>query len=281
VPLTSIYNNAGSISAQAARGEKGGEERDRLLKQATTFLSRAVESNPDDHHVRFNYAYSLFIAGRHAEAADQLREVIKKNPRDGEALFLFSKSLERTNQAEPAAANDNEARKHFANYARAQVEWQKTQTVSTVAPRLRQEFNRFDYIAELRARNERERELVKGANTQDLLAKARDLYAAGRDDEALPELRRVVMIEPMNAEAYLLTGRIYMRRGELDAAINQLKTSIFWDSKLIDAHILLGRIFLERGDRTMAMTYARSAMQIDPNNQEAIALQRQVELGSR
>ena len=48
---------------------------------------------------------------------------------------------------------------------------------------------------------------------------------------------------------------------------------------MIDAHILLGRIFLERGDRGEATKYALSAMTIDPNNQEAIALQRQVTMG--
>ena len=57
------------------------------------------------------------------------------------------------------------------------------------------------------------------------------------------------MIEPTNAEAYLLSGRINLRRSDQEAAIAALKTAIFWDPKLIDAHILLGRIFLERGDR--------------------------------
>jgi tetratricopeptide (TPR) repeat protein len=112
-----------------------------------------------------------------------------------------------------------------------------------------------------------------------MLAKARELYDAGHDDEALMHLRDVVRTEPMNAGAYLLTGRIYQRRGELAAAINQLKTSIFWDKNLIDAHILLGRIFLERGDRAQALAYSQSAMQIDPNNQEAVALQRQLQVG--
>jgi tetratricopeptide (TPR) repeat protein len=118
-----------------------------------------------------------------------------------------------------------------------------------------------------------------GSATEDLLAKARDLYQAGRDDEALPELHRVVMLEPTNAEAYLLSGRINQRRGDQEAAIAALKTAIFWDPKLIDAHILLGRIFLERGDRGEATKYATSAMTIDSNNQEAIALQRQVTMG--
>ncbi|MGH9900366.1 MAG: tetratricopeptide repeat protein [Pyrinomonadaceae bacterium] len=275
MPLTGVYNNAGAISTQAARGEKAGEERERLLKQALTFLGRAAESAPDDPTVRFNYGYAQQLTGRHAEAAEQLSPVVKNNPRDGEALFLLAKSLENAGQAEAAAANDNEARKWLPSYAKMQTEWQRAQATN-IPLRLRERFNRGDYVAELRERDERVKADTSGTSAQELLAKGRELYAAGRDDEALPELRRVFLIEPMNAEAHLLIGRINHRRGDLDAAISALKTAIFWDAKLIDAHILLGRIFLERGDRTMAISYARNAMQIDPNNQEAIALQRQV-----
>jgi tetratricopeptide (TPR) repeat protein len=79
-----------------------------------------------------------------------------------------------------------------------------------------------------------------------------------------------------------MLGRIYQRRGDLQRAVASLKTALFWsEQKLIDAHILLGRIFLERGDRAQALTHARDAIQLDPNNQEAIALQRQVETGAK
>lgn len=280
-PLTSIYNNAGAIASQAARNERDAAKRDNLLKQATNVLSRAAESAPEDPMVRYNYAYALMISGKFAEAADQLREVVKQNPRDPEALFLFAKALEKTGQAEAAKTNDDDARRYYLNYAKAQVEWQERQTFSLLPVRLRGDFNRADLIAALNDEEEKKKALVAGANPQDLLAKAREMYAAGRDDEALMELRDVVRIEPMNPETYLITGRIYMRRGELAAAISQLKASIFWDNdkKLVDPYILLGRIFLERGDRTQAMAYAHTAMQIDPNNQEAIALQRQVQVG--
>jgi tetratricopeptide (TPR) repeat protein len=161
-----------------------------------------------------------------------------------------------------------------------QTDWQKSQSTSNVSLRLRNTFTRDDYFSIIRdpesSNNDR-----AGGNTQDLLEKARQLYIAGRDEDALPELRRVLTIEPMSAEAYMLIGRIQLRRGDQDAAISALKTSIFWDAKLIDAHVLLGRIFLERGDRAQAMAYARSAMQIDPNNQEAVALQRQVDTGGK
>jgi tetratricopeptide (TPR) repeat protein len=280
-PLTSIYNNAGAISIKAAINEKNAPKREALLKQATNFLSRAVESASEDSAegptVRYNYAYALALLGKPQEAADQLRTVVKVNPRHAEALFLFAKMLEKTGQAEAAAANDNEARKLLANYGKAQTEWEQSRTVSQLNVHLSNTFNRVDYVASMTVTVT----ASPGTSVTGLLAKARELYMAGHDDEALMELRNALRIEPMNAEAYLLTGRIYMRRGELAPAISQLKASIFWDSehKLIDAHILLGRIFLERGDRSQATAYMQSAIQIDPNNPEAIALQRELQVG--
>ena len=280
VPLTSIYNNAGALSTQAALKEKNAQKRAALLKQATNFLSRAAESvseeSPDAQMVRYNYAYALVLSGKFAEAAEQLDAVVKDNPRDPEAVFLLAKAQEKAGKADAATENDNRARQLYPNYAKAQVEWQQSQTTSLLPVHLRGDFNRADIPAIVGPPAD---VAPAGASVDEMLAKARELYDAGRDDEALMHLRDVVRTEPMNAGAYLLTGRIYQRRGELAAAINQLKTSIFWDKNLIDAHILLGRIFLERGDRAQALAYAQSAMQLDPNNQEALALQRQLQVG--
>jgi len=278
MPLIGIYNNAGAVAVQASRQEKKDAERTRLLEQGTSFLARAAESAPEDQMVHFNYAYSLFLTGKYAEVAEQLRPVITADPRDGQAYFLFAKALEKIGKTEAATAADDQARRYLQTYAKWQTEWQKSQTTSNVSLRMRDVLSRDD-VSDLMRKKAVAANVDTGSATQDLLVKARDLYQAGRDDEALPELHRVVMIEPTNAEAYLLSGRINQRRGDQEAAIAALKTAIFWDPKLIDAHILLGRIFLERGDRGEATKYASSAMTIDANNQEAIALQRQVTMG--
>jgi tetratricopeptide (TPR) repeat protein len=281
LPLIGVYNNAGAIAVQAARENKNGAERARLLAQGTTFLSRAAESAPGDPMVHFNYAFALFLSGNFEEAANQLRTVITADERDGYAYFLFAKALAKTGKTEAATAADNQARRYMETaYARWETEWEKSQTTSGVGLRLREVLNRDD-VFDLDRRNKLTASAeTPSSATQDLLQKARDLYQAGRDEEALPELHRVVMIEPTNAEAYLLSGRINLRRSDQEAAIAALKTAIFWDPKLIDAHILLGRIFLERGDRGEARKYALSAITIDPNNQEAMALQRQVTMGN-
>jgi Flp pilus assembly protein TadD len=249
-----------------------------LLDQGTSFLARAAESSPDDPLVHFNYALALFLSGKYAEAADQLKPVITADPRDGQAYFLYAKSLEKIGKTETANAADDQARRFLQPYAKWQTEWQKSQTVNAATLRMRDVLNRND-VSDLMRQIATEANTNAGSGTEDLLAKARNLYQEGRDEEALPELHRVVMLEPTNAEAYLLSGRINQRRGDQEAAIAALKTSIFWDPKPIDAYILLGRIFLERGDRGEASKYAASAMTIDSNNQEAIALQRQVTMG--
>jgi tetratricopeptide (TPR) repeat protein len=281
LPLIGVYNNAGAVAVQAARETKNDAERKRLLSQGTEFLARASESAPMDQMVHFNYGYALFLSGKFDEAAEHFRPVITSDQQDGQAYFLFAKSLLKLGKTEAANAADDMARRYLRTaYAKWETEWQKSQTTSGVNLRMRDVLNREEVFGLNREKRMTADAGSPSSATQDLLVKARDLYQAGRDEEALPELHRVVMIEPTNAEAYLLSGRINLRRSDQEAAIAALKTAIFWDPKLIDAHILLGKIFLERGDKGEARKYALSAITIDPNNQEAIALQRQVTMGN-
>ena len=279
MPLVAVYNNAGAVSIAAAKAEKKSEEKTRFLLQAITLLSRAADSSPDDATVLFNYGYALFLSEKYAEAAEKLEKVIAADPRDGQAYFLLAKTQERAGRAEPANAADNQARVYMqASYAKWQTEWQKSQTIPNISPRSRDVLNQID-LANINRITLLEQ--AKANNTEEVLNKIRELYQQGRDDEAMVEIRKLLVIEPTNAEAFLLSGRINQRRGDQEAAIAALKTAIFWDpsTKTIDAHILLGRIFLERGDLGEARKYASSAMTLDPSNQEAVALQRQVTMG--
>jgi tetratricopeptide (TPR) repeat protein len=279
MPLVAVYNNAGAVSIAAAKAEKKPEEKTRLLLQAITLLSRAADSSPDDATVLFNYGYALFLSEKYAEAAEKLEKVIAADQRDGQAYFLLAKTQERAGRAEPANAADNQARVYMqASYAKWQTEWQKSQTIPNVSPRSRDVLNQVDLSNLTRLQLI---EQAKVDNTEEALNKIREMYQQGRDDEAMVEIRKLLVIEPTNAEAFLLSGRINQRRGDQEAAIAALKTAIFWDpsAKAIDAHILLGRIFLERGDLGEARKYASSAMTLDSANQEAVALQRQVTMG--
>jgi tetratricopeptide (TPR) repeat protein len=280
MPLVGVYNNAGAVSIEAARNEKKPEERTRLLTQGITLLSRAADSSPEDSTVLFNLAYGLFLNEKYGEAATKLEKVIASNQRDGEAYFLLAKSQTRASQTEAATAAENLAIKNLPSYAKWQTEWQKSQSITNLNARSRDVLNQVDVSDLSRART---LEAANANAAQQALEKIRDLYQQGHDDEALNEIRKLLNVEQTTAEAYLYSGRINQRRGDQEAAIAALKTAIFWDQdqKLIDARILLGRIFLEKGDLSEARKYATMAIAIDPDNQEAIALQRQVTMGGK
>lgn len=267
--LTSAFNNVGAISMQLARGEKNVQEKADFIEEGLRFLTQAAQSAPDDDVVKYNYGYALFLAGKYKDAVEQLRQFVAANARDGQAYFLLAKAMEKAGDTK-AADIDNQARLFLPTYAKAQTEWQKTATTGDIPFRLFKDFDRklSNSVADA----------VPLPDKQDNpIQKARDLYKAGRDDEALIELRRIIATDPMNAEAYYLIGSIHLRRGDVEPAVSNLKTAIFWKNDLVEGHVALGKIFLERGDFMQAQTYAKNALEIDKNNQEAAALMRQIE----
>jgi tetratricopeptide (TPR) repeat protein len=281
--LTSVYNTLGAIGVRASIAEKKNQARSAaLLAEGLELLKKAAESSPNESAVQFNYGLALFLNGNFPEAALQLKPLIAANPRDGESYYVLAKALSSLN--DPTATDvDNQARTYLASgnrYANLEKEWLKSKTLADIQPRVEQP-HRKDFVSVILS--QRASEPVKPAinETDNLLAQARSLYAKGSDDEATAVLRRILVSEPMSAESYLILGKIHLRHGDRDQATSALKTALFWDSRLIDAHIALGKIYLERGECLQVKTYAASALEIDPENQEAASLQRQSERCSK
>jgi tetratricopeptide (TPR) repeat protein len=156
LPLIAVYNNAGAVAVQAARENKKDAERTRLLNQGMDFLGQASKSAPADQMVHFNYGYALFLAGKYSEAAEHFRPVITSDQQDGQAYFLFSKSLAKLGNTEAAAAADDMARRYLRSaYGKWETEWQKSGTTSGVNLRMRDVLNREEVWARPRKEHHR------------------------------------------------------------------------------------------------------------------------------
>jgi tetratricopeptide (TPR) repeat protein len=281
--LIAVHNILGAISLQAARAEKKNTAKSAaFLSDGLAYLKQALESSPTDPDVRFNYAYGLFLQQSYAEAAEALKPLLAGSQKDGPAYFLLAKSIESTKGKEDPNFQefDNQARKYLANYAKAETEWQKGKTTESIALRIKQP-PRKDFAAVILARKQNQQAPPPIDEMLALLQQAHNLYKAGRDDEALAVINRVLTSEPMSAEAYLIMGSIRLRRGELEAAVSALKTALFWDNKLLEGHIALGKIFYEKRDCQQAETYSRSAAELAATsgieNDEVVGLQKMVE----
>ncbi|MBK6797979.1 MAG: tetratricopeptide repeat protein [Acidobacteria bacterium] len=262
--LFEVYNNAGVAMIA------GGNKVDSL-----SMLRKAVANSPNDATYRFNYGYALWLNQNNEEAIQHFRAVLRSNPRDGEAHYLLAKCLSATGQNNEAAQEDNEARKQLESYARWSVEPDKI----PVLARLKQDFNKAAFYKLERQQSASDRPSAQQISQRQSLDKARQLIAAKNDSEAMTELQRVLAIEATNAEAHYLRGVILQRRGEADAAISAFQSAVSWNPRLIDAHVALGRLYLSRGDRALALAHSKQALEIDPQNRDAVALRQQIETG--
>jgi tetratricopeptide (TPR) repeat protein len=274
--LTSVYNALGAIDVQASRAEKRNPAKAAgLLAEGLDLLKKAADSSPEDGNNRFNYAIALFLSDNSADAAAQFRAAIVSNPKDGEAYYVLAKILEAQKDA-TASEMDNQARRFLTvnnRYANLEKEWQRSKTINEIPLRVLQP-SRKDFVAVILSRKQGTPLQPQMNETDALLAQARLQVKNGQDDEAMVTLRRILASEPMSAESYLLLGKIHLRRGDLEQAISSFKTCVFWDNRLVEAHVSLGKIYVEKGDCLQAKNYAASAIDIDPDNQDAIALQR-------
>jgi tetratricopeptide (TPR) repeat protein len=265
VPMVEVFNNAGAV--MLAKGDNAN---------ALQMLRRAVANAPNDPVYRFNYGYALWRNQNHSEAIQHLNVAVKANQRDGEAFFLLAKCQAAAGQQAEAAKADNEAKRHLPTYA----SWTVAPDRMPLLVRFKLEFNRalFDRL-------ERQQQAVpKGPTAQQIaqrqsLDRARQLILENNDAEAANLLQRVLQVEATNAEAYFLRGIIFYRRNETENAVNALRTAVSYNPRLIEAHIALGRLYLARGDRSLALAHSRQAIEIDPQNRDAIALKQQVETG--
>lgn len=286
LPIPEAMNNAGAawlLNGDQAKGQ--------------TWLRRAVTTSPTDPTYRFNLGYAQWKAGSFAEAAQQLKLASEQNPRDGEALFLWAKSLEASGNTAEASKIDDQAKRNFPNYAR----WAVAPDKIPAPIRLKQEFNRSQLLM-----LERQRESLGKPNMATppvannvppsstpiptnttattgapgtSLERARQLMDARNEAEAILELQRLLTIEATNAEGHYLLGTLLQRRNEVDKAVSSFQSAVYWNPRHIAGHLALGRLFLARNDRALALTHARQALQIEPQNREAVALKQQIETG--
>ena len=272
-----VYNLLGAIAVQASIAERKDKTKSAaLLNQGMDYLKTAVESsNSENNESLFNYALALFLNQDFVSAAEKLKQLLAANPNDGEACFLLAKVFEELGDKQKAIELDNQARRLLKTYAKLETSWIKSKTVE-ILPRVTQISK--DELAFLITDRKNKLPEQKAINEIDtLLKQARAFYKDGLDEEAMQILRKVLVSEPMTAEAYFLIGSIYLRRGEVNQAVSNLKTAIFWDNRLIDAYIALLKVYIEAGNCLEAENTLKSALEIDSKNDEVLALQRQVE----
>jgi Tfp pilus assembly protein PilF len=264
VPLYEVYNNIGVFLIKKKQ-----------YTDAVNHLKPAVDAAPRDTDTLFNLGYAYYMAKDYANAVKTLKAEIERRASDGEAHYVLSKSLAALNDQAGSTQAADQAKKLLTSFA----QWE-TKGVPVLA-RIKTTFSKANYYRYKREIDERLNTQAKTPSqappAESLLESARRAFFAGRDEEALVQLGKLLQTSPQNHEAHLLMGRVYERRGDFDRAINALKASVFWNPRLVPSHVLLGRIYALKNDCTGAQNALAKALQGDPNDPDAQALKRMID----
>jgi tetratricopeptide (TPR) repeat protein len=264
LPLFEVYNNIGVLLIKQKQ-----------YKEAIDHLKPASDAAPRDTDTLFNLGYAYFLAKDNAKAAAALKDETKQRSSDGEAFYILGKALAAAGDQPGATAASDQAKKLLTSFAQWETKGAPQLT------RLKTSFSKINYYRYKRDQDERLNSQTRitslSPQADQLLDTARNAFVAGRNEDALQALGKLLQIAPQNYDAHLLMGRVYERRGDFDRAINALKAAVFWNPKLVPAHVLLGRIAILKSDCAGAQSSATKALEIDPNDQDAQALRRLIE----
>jgi tetratricopeptide (TPR) repeat protein len=124
--------------------------------------------------------------------------------------------------------------------------------------------------------------LENDPSSEFLNAGLAELYAkTGRIRDAVLEAQDILKRDPNNLEARKLLGRIYLRslgdvqggtqsREVLKLAIEQFESIVKLEPKNPENHLLLGRLYILNKDLTKAESEFKTAINLDPNSEEAV-----------
>ncbi len=241
---------------------------------------QAIAIDPDYAPAIIRYAQTLRRLGRDADALMQFRKAAKRDPNHTQAhlgigqlllkngdLPAARKALDRAIQCDPKnkAALSSLARLHrrlnnpdesrrFADAARTQAG-----TTFLADPR------HFE---------------VERCNVRidSFMTRSEAYRNAGRLDDALTEINRMIQRAPDSAQAYTQAAKIHGQRRDFNAAAIAAMDAIQHNDRAPQAHALLAAAAYQLGQFDRASAAASTAITIDPNDAKSHFLLGQIAL---
>lgn len=231
-----------------------------LLEEICEENRKKLETDPDNHMLRCNFANALAQLGRHEEAIKQYRICISSNS-SPEYLNNLGKALLNAGLYEDAIST-------FEEVVKKNLRWPDTFFNLGCAYRGKGDLLKADeLLREAISMNHRYREALN--------ERAQILEALDRKDEALYEYKKVIalffaeyQLQDVDAYNYDLSV-LFDNQDLIEESIRQLRRFIQKNPGFADAYYKLGLAFEAKGLKNEAMMAFRKALEINPRYETA------------
>lgn len=255
-PAAEIYNNIGAALL-------GKHE----IDNAISYLTRAVELDPDNPDFRFNLGIGYTQKGNYADASRFFRETVDLKPGDYQALYWLTKNLERTGKSE--------SKQVFALFQERLPGDQKG--------KFPEQYPNIMQLLRLSSVYYAKEEKEYAVETRSKLAKQRVDYLKTyqgsakkhlneRDPaRAILEIKKGLTFAPFDWYLYHLWGLALIAQGNRAAAVPYLQFSL-WCTENIDSHILLAEMYRDSEQYAASKKHVQQILALDPKHKKAIEI---------
>jgi tetratricopeptide (TPR) repeat protein len=258
-PTAGVYNNLALI-----------ELKRRDFAKAMEYLNIALAANRDAVDAPFNIAYGVWLSGDHEMAIEKLREVVSRRGKDGEAHYLLAKSYAKLGRQSVAG----EALEQARQFQPKVTQWERSGKVPPLGRVVRVLDRSLWYWSDQKESNDAASPPTPLSRWLDrMMQAAEQLMNQKRDIEALALLDTLLKQTPDSGRGHFLKSQIHEARSDYPSAINELRAATFWDPKLVSAYVKLGKLYTTMGENGRALENVRKALELEPNNEEALSLQ--------
>ena len=217
-PLSPGSDEAQRLTILIGMSHYGLEE----FEAAAPYLKRAAEIDPQNLPLLLTLAHSCLLSGQYPCVLDAFHRIIAQNPESAEAHMLAGEALDEMKEPAEAVrelraaalANPKEPNVHFGL---GYLLWTQGQMEEAA----------HEFQAELA--NDPE-------HVQAMLYLADSQIQTNRMDDAMPWLDKVVKINPANSMGHLDLGIVYTEAGRNEDALRELKQAALLDPKSVKAH---------------------------------------------
>jgi len=262
LPLNEVFNNLGVLKAR--RGQ---------YMEALANFDRAYQSDPTEPDISFNRGVCLWYLNRYRESAQALEEAVRNNDDDSEAHTLLAVVLRKLGDTTGEKRESQWLAEHEVGLA--------AEMPRDILPRtrLQKHYNgRAFKLLALTLHNALEDRLAglpAEQHSQVHLARGKQFFTEGRLPEAERELTEAVSLVPGDSEARVALAKVLDAEGHHREAAAELDTSLKLKNSAA-AHVALGWVYVSLAQPQLARKQGEAALQIEPDNQEAEQLMKQL-----
>lgn len=235
--------------------------------QAATVAESYLKSNPDSVDGRVALAQAKMAVGDFDTAYGQLRQAVRKDPKNVDALYHFAKLCKILAQREHERLFQM-APDHYRVHQLMGDAYLAQQNVEQAEEAyLRALEANPKSVAVLNALGDLKRRELGGPATTSL-----DSPKASRYEEAIHYYSRAAKLDASNYEAHYGLGVAYLNSGNNPEAVAHFRKAVQADPRSAVAHLGLGRALLSNGQPAEAVDELNTAVQQEPRLRQGFFL---------